>query len=99
MLDSKNKVENLMNLVMQFRKVCNHPDLFERKTIKSPLMFNQYKQDSPTPFFGYKELFANAGNPIEFFLPNLVFDEIIQDDYKMMVIEKKFSITESILAS
>jgi DNA helicase INO80 len=21
---------NLMNLVMQFRKVCNHPDLFER---------------------------------------------------------------------
>ncbi|KAI5171117.1 chromatin-remodeling ATPase INO80 [Nematocida sp. LUAm3] len=24
-------VEGLMNLVMQFRKVCNHPDLFEKK--------------------------------------------------------------------
>lgn len=26
----------LMNLVMQFRKVCNHPDLFERADTKSP---------------------------------------------------------------
>lgn len=27
---------NLMNLVMQFRKVCNHPELFERRDVKSP---------------------------------------------------------------
>ncbi|KAJ8356281.1 hypothetical protein SKAU_G00190750 [Synaphobranchus kaupii] len=27
---------NLMNLVMQFRKVCNHPDLFERQETRSP---------------------------------------------------------------
>ncbi|XP_039288184.1 chromatin-remodeling ATPase INO80 [Nilaparvata lugens] len=27
---------NLMNLVMQFRKVCNHPELFERREAKSP---------------------------------------------------------------
>ena len=27
----------LMNLVMQFRKVCNHPDLFERADTTSPL--------------------------------------------------------------
>ena len=33
-------VSNLMNLVMQFRKVCNHPELFERKEPKSPLVFN-----------------------------------------------------------
>nr|CAD7268251.1 unnamed protein product [Timema shepardi] len=26
-----------MNLVMQFRKVCNHPELFERREAKSPL--------------------------------------------------------------
>lgn len=26
---------SLMNLVMQFRKVCNHPELFERREIKS----------------------------------------------------------------
>ncbi|CAG0884543.1 unnamed protein product [Cyprideis torosa] len=27
----------LMNLVMQFRKICNHPDLFDRKDVTSPL--------------------------------------------------------------
>lgn len=31
MLESKTKVENLMNLVMQLRKVCNHPELFQRR--------------------------------------------------------------------
>lgn len=29
----------LMNLVMQFRKVCNHPELLERTEIKSPFTF------------------------------------------------------------
>ncbi|XP_030748497.1 chromatin-remodeling ATPase INO80 [Sitophilus oryzae] len=33
----KNFTSNLMNLVMQFRKVCNHPELFERRDAKSPL--------------------------------------------------------------
>lgn len=32
----KSFTSNLMNLVMQFRKVCNHPDLFERRDAKSP---------------------------------------------------------------
>lgn len=32
----KNVTSNLMNLVMQFRKVCNHPELFERRDSKSP---------------------------------------------------------------
>lgn len=34
----KNFTSNLMNLVMQFRKVCNHPDLFERREAKSPFV-------------------------------------------------------------
>lgn len=33
----KSVTSNLMNLVMQFRKVCNHPELFERRDAKSPL--------------------------------------------------------------
>lgn len=37
---NRDKVENLMNLVMQLRKVCNHPDLFERKIVRSPLLFS-----------------------------------------------------------
>lgn len=37
-------VSTLMNLVMQFRKVCNHPELFERREPKSPYLF-----DPPAP--------------------------------------------------
>lgn len=38
---SKDKVENLMNLVMQFRKVCNHPDLFEKRMGKIPYVMSK----------------------------------------------------------
>ena len=31
---------SLMNLVMQFRKVCNHPELLEKSEIKSPLVLS-----------------------------------------------------------
>ncbi|XP_041982684.1 chromatin-remodeling ATPase INO80 [Aricia agestis] len=34
----KNFTSNLMNLVMQFRKVCNHPELFERRDVRSPFV-------------------------------------------------------------
>ena len=34
----------LMNLVMQFRKVCNHPDLFERAETSSPLALAYYAE-------------------------------------------------------
>ncbi|KAJ2902193.1 putative ino80-like protein [Zalerion maritima] len=37
-----NDSSTLMNLVMQFRKVCNHPDLFERSETTSPLSFSYY---------------------------------------------------------
>jgi SNF2 family DNA or RNA helicase len=33
---------SIMNVLMQLRKVCNHPDLFESRTIESPfIMSNQ----------------------------------------------------------
>ncbi|QSL66916.1 hypothetical protein MERGE_001303 [Pneumocystis wakefieldiae] len=35
-------VASLMNIVMQFRKVCNHPYLFERIDVISPLCFAQW---------------------------------------------------------
>ena len=34
----------LMNLVMQFRKVCNHPDLFERAEVTSPFSFGYFAE-------------------------------------------------------
>ncbi|XP_068153269.1 chromatin-remodeling ATPase INO80 [Drosophila tropicalis] len=33
---SSSSASSLMNLVMQFRKVCNHPELFERRDARSP---------------------------------------------------------------
>ncbi|XP_014672391.1 PREDICTED: DNA helicase INO80-like isoform X2 [Priapulus caudatus] len=33
----QSSTSSLMNIVMQFRKVCNHPELFERREVKSPL--------------------------------------------------------------
>uniref|UniRef100_A0A673LZ29 Chromatin-remodeling ATPase INO80 n=1 Tax=Sinocyclocheilus rhinocerous TaxID=307959 RepID=A0A673LZ29_9TELE len=45
---------SLMNLVMQFRKVCNHPDLFERQEIRSPFHM------SLKPFIMSKFLFRHA---------------------------------------
>ena len=30
-------VKRLMNMIMQFRKVCNHPELFERADVSGPL--------------------------------------------------------------
>ncbi|KAJ0061062.1 hypothetical protein NL108_005843, partial [Boleophthalmus pectinirostris] len=45
---------SLMNLVMQFRKVCNHPDLFERQDTRSPFHM------SLKPFLMSKFLYRNG---------------------------------------
>ncbi|CAK82325.1 unnamed protein product (macronuclear) [Paramecium tetraurelia] len=76
MLDSKQKVDNLMNLVMQFRKICNHPELFERKPYKSPYIF-QDKQNVEV----YQQnpiVQVTKRNPIKFIIPKLVYDNLIQ---------------------
>ncbi|CAG8630170.1 12610_t:CDS:10, partial [Ambispora leptoticha] len=41
-LNENESVDSLMNLVMQFRKVCNHPELFERADVVAPLAFCDY---------------------------------------------------------
>ncbi|KAK7925849.1 hypothetical protein WMY93_008159 [Mugilogobius chulae] len=43
---------SLMNLVMQFRKVCNHPDLFERQDTRSP--FHMSLKPFPLSKFLYR---------------------------------------------
>lgn len=37
----KTDLDGLMNLVMQFRKVCNHPELFERSQVESPFVVHR----------------------------------------------------------
>jgi DNA helicase INO80 len=47
----KNFTSNLMNLVMQFRKVCNHPELFERRDVKSPFTIKNIHYHMPRLVF------------------------------------------------
>jgi len=66
----------LMNLVMQFRKVCNHPDLFQRADTTSPFS---------SAYFAETASFVREGNNIpvgystrsliEYKLPQLVWAE------------------------
>lgn len=37
--DNSDRNSKLMNLVMQLRKVCNHPETFERRVPQSPMQF------------------------------------------------------------
>lgn len=63
----------LMNLVMQFRKVCNHPDLFERAETSSPFSACYFAE---TASFVREGSFVNVGystrNFIEYDLPRLL---------------------------
>ncbi|KAJ5020096.1 Chromatin-remodeling ATPase INO80 [Colletotrichum sp. SAR 10_99] len=64
----------LMNLVMQFRKVCNHPDLFERADTTSPFSFGYFAE---TASFIREGNEVNVGystrNTIEYDLPRLLW--------------------------
>ena len=85
MLDNKLKVENLMNLVMQFRKVCNHPELIERRNVKSPYFMKQNPYQKEIKINGLnqiQEMYASTKSPILQHLPKLVYDEIITDNFK-----------------
>lgn len=44
-IDISDRNSKLMNLVMQLRKVCNHPETFERRVPQSPVQF----QAAPPP--------------------------------------------------
>lgn len=43
-LNDDDSVKRLMNLIMQFRKVCNHPELFERADVTAPLAFASFNR-------------------------------------------------------
>lgn len=63
----------LMNLVMQFRKVCNHPDLFERAETKSPFSQAHFAETASFVREGQNVDFAySTRNLIEYDLPRLL---------------------------
>lgn len=63
----------LMNLVMQFRKVCNHPDLFERAEVTSPVSFSYWAETASFLREGNNvEVAYSVRNLIEFHVPRLI---------------------------
>ncbi|WVF69267.1 hypothetical protein IAT40_004043 [Kwoniella sp. CBS 6097] len=68
--------KNLMNLVMQFRKVCNHPDLFERADVVSPFMFGTFSQSGNLAREGDNLYIPDsAKNAIEVNLPKILWTD------------------------
>ncbi|XP_035214314.1 chromatin-remodeling ATPase INO80-like isoform X2 [Stegodyphus dumicola] len=57
---SQSATSSLMNLVMQFRKVCNHPDLFEKREVKSPFFSKSILYFLPKLLFREGLLYLNS---------------------------------------
>lgn len=74
--------QSLLNLVMQFRKVCNHPDLFERADVKSAFSFGKFAE---TASFlretNELELVYSSENILTLPLPRLLFEELLRPGY------------------
>lgn len=77
-LDSDSHLSKLANLVMQFRKICNHPELFERADVTSPLVCFDVNRIIPPPINNSNEI----GNlnyyikpMIELTIPSLIYKE------------------------
>jgi DNA helicase INO80 len=63
----------LMNLVMQFRKVCNHPDLFERAETKSPFSAASFAETASFVREGhFVDVRYSTQNLIDYELPRLL---------------------------
>lgn len=70
--------QSLMNLVMQFRKVCNHPDLFERADVKSSLAFGTFAETSSFLRETNLELYYTFRNLIHYRMPKLLFNDLLR---------------------
>ncbi|KAH9486801.1 Chromatin-remodeling ATPase INO80 [Psilocybe cubensis] len=67
---------SLMNLVMQFRKVCNHPELFERADVVAPYSFCNFGRSGPLMREGdFLMLPYSTRSPIEYSIPQLLYKE------------------------
>jgi len=71
--------QSLINLVMQFRKVCNHPDLFERDDVKSSFSFGKFAETgSFLRESNQLEMAYTTSNELEYHLPKLIYQDLLQ---------------------
>ncbi|KAG0686949.1 putative DNA helicase ino80 [Pichia californica] len=84
-IGNNEEVESLMNVVMQFRKVCNHPDLFERADSKSAFCFADYpmtesllREVNETTL----DVNYNTRNLIQYTIPKLILNDCLLPSYE-----------------
>lgn len=80
LLSNNNNDENsqsLMNLVMQFRKVCNHPDLFERADVALSFAFGSYAETGSFLREIDLEVAYTLRNSIRYDIPKLIYQELL----------------------
>lgn len=65
--------DSLMNAMMQFRKVCNHPQLFEVAEIQSPYFVGVPPQIASRLADAPALISSCANNPIRFSIPPLIY--------------------------
>jgi chromatin-remodeling ATPase INO80 len=67
----------LMNLVMQFRKVCNHPDLFERADVASPFSLSHFAETASFLREGhFIQLGYSIRNRIQLDMPRILCNDV-----------------------
>ncbi|GLJ11725.1 hypothetical protein SUGI_0175460 [Cryptomeria japonica] len=71
----------LMNIVMQLRKVCNHPDLFERIEAHTTMYFGHIQSSLlPPPCGKLADIYyAGRHSPISYKIPKLVYRECTEN--------------------
>ncbi|KAI9309490.1 SNF2 family N-terminal domain-containing protein [Cunninghamella echinulata] len=72
-LGDTDSLDSLMNLVMQFRKVCNHPELFERADVESPFAFCEFGESGPLSKEQYLQYSYSTKSKIKYYLPKQVY--------------------------
>lgn len=67
---------NLSNYVMEFRKICNHPNLFEEQDVEAPYSFYE-------PNIGQRkgDICVSAKNPIELVIPKVIYREVLEEQH------------------
>ncbi|CAA7266562.1 unnamed protein product [Cyclocybe aegerita] len=75
-INDADSARSLMNLVMQFRKVCNHPELFERADVVAPFSFCNYGKPGPLMREGdFVILPYSTRSPIEYSIPARLYQD------------------------
>ncbi|CAM8962303.1 unnamed protein product [Rhodiola kirilowii] len=92
---NEKKILNLMNIVIQLRKVCNHPELFERNEGSTYFYFGDIPNSLLPPPFGELEdvHYSGSHNPIAFKIPKLLQAEFrSRKGINAEIFQKQFNI-------